>query len=167
MNDLIRASHRSSDWEIERLDHRDVGVAQDIHAVLGLAYAQEAELLQLVNSTEVEQDAEAIMQSELSYSGARQHGSLLGWISLGPDDEPQQYSIAMLVVRPEQQRRGIALALLGEAMQQAGGSSLSVVCACANRPAMALYQQLGFSPYRRGMMGKAAIEVVKLKIHLT
>ena len=167
MNDLIRASHRSSDWEIERLDHRDFGVAQEIHAVLGLAYAQEAELLQLVNSTEVEQDAEAIMQSELSYSGARQHGSLLGWISLGPDDEPQQYSIAMLVVRPEQQRRGIALALLGEAMQQAGGSSLSVVCACANRPAMALYQQLGFSPYRRGMMGKAAIEVVKLKIHLT
>jgi ribosomal protein S18 acetylase RimI-like enzyme len=167
MNDLIRASHRSSDWEIERLDHRDVGVAQEIHAVLDLAYAQEAELLQLVNSTEVEQDAEAIMQSELSYSGARQHGSLLGWISLGPDDEPQQYSIAMLVVRPEQQRRGIALALLGEAMQQAGGSSLSVVCACANRPAMALYQQLGFSPYRRGMMGKAAIEVVKLKIDLT
>ncbi len=167
MNDLIRASHRSSDWEIERLDHRDFGVAQEIHAVLGLADAQEAELLQLVNSTEVEQDAEAIMQSELSYSGARQHGSLLGWISLGPDDEPQQYSIAMLVVRPEQQRRGIALALLGEAMQQAGGSSLSVVCACANRPAMALYQQLGFSPYRRGMMGKAAIEVVKLRIHLT
>ena len=167
MNDLIRASHRSSHWEIERLDHRDVEVAQEIHAVLGLAHAQEAELLQLVNSTEVEPDAEVIMQSELSYSGARQHGSLLGWISLGPDDEPQQFSIAMLVVRPEQQRRGIALALLREAMQQAGGSSLSVVCACANRPAMALYQRLGFSPYRRGMMGKAAIEVVKLRIHLT
>ena len=163
----MRASEEPSHWEIERLDHRDVGVAQEIHAVLALAYAQEAELLQLVNSAAVEQDAEVIMQSELSYSGARQHGSLLGWISLGPDDEPQQFSIAMLVVRPEQQRRGIALALLREAMQQAGGSSLSVVCACANRPAMALYQQLGFSPYRRGMMGKAAIEVVKLKIDLT
>ncbi len=163
----MRASEEPSHWEIERLDHRDVGVAQEIHAVLALAYAQEAELLQLVNAAAVEQDAEVIMQSELSYSGARQHGSLLGWISLGPDDEPQQFSIAMLVVRPEQQRRGIALALLREAMQQAGGSSLSVVCACANRPAMALYQRLGFSPYRRGMMGKAAIEVVKLKIHLT
>ncbi len=163
----MRASEEPSHWEIERLDHRDVGVAQEIHAVLALAYAQEAELLQLVNAAAVEQDAEVIMQSELSYSGARQHGSLLGWISLGPDDEPQQFSIAMLVVRPEQQRRGIALALLREAMQQAGGSSLSVVCACANQPAMALYQRLGFSPYRRGMMGKAAIEVVKLKIHLT
>ena len=163
----MRASEEPSHWEIERLDHRDVGVAQEIHAVLALAYAQEAELLQLVNSAAVEQDAEVIRQSELSYSGARQHGSLLGWISLGPDDEPQQFSIAMLVVRPEQQRRGIALALLREAMQQADGSSLSVVCACANRPAMALYQRLGFSPYRRGMMGKAAIEVVKLKIHLT
>ena len=163
----MRASEEPSHWEIERLDHRDVGVAQQIHAVLALAYAQEAELLQLVNSAAVEQDAEVIRQSELSYSGARQHGSLLGWISLGPDDEPQQFSIAMLVVRPEQQRRGIALALLREAMQQAGGSSLSVVCACANRPAMALYQRLGFSPYRRGMMGKAAIEVVKLKVHLT
>lgn len=163
----MRASEEPSHWAIERLDHRDVGVAQEIHAVLALAYAQEAELLQLVNSAAVEQDAEVIMQSELSYSGARQHGSLLGWISLGPDDEPQQFSIAMLVVRPEQQRRGIALALLREAMQQAGGSSLSVVCACANRPAMALYQRLGFSPYRRGMMGKAAIEVVKLKVHLT
>ena len=134
----MRASEEPSHWEIERLDHRDVGVAQEIHAVLALAYAQEAELLQLVNAAAVEQDAEVIMQSELSYSGARQHGSLLGWISLGPDDEPQQFSIAMLVVRPEQQRRGIALALLREAMQQAGGSSLSVVCACANRPAMAL-----------------------------
>ncbi len=163
----MRASEEPSHWAIERLDHRDVGVAQEIHAVLALAYAQEAELLQLVNSAAVEQDAEVIRQSELSYSGARQHGSLLGWISLGPDDEPQQFSIAMLVVRPEQQRRGIALALLREAMQQAGGSSLSVVCACANRPAMALYQRLGFSPYRRGMMGKAAIEVVKLKVHLT
>lgn len=163
----MRASEEPSHWEIERLDHRDVGVAQEIHAVLALAYAQEAELLQLVNSAAVEQDAEVIRQSELSYSGARQHGSLLGWISLGPDDEPQQFSIAMLVVRPEQQRRGIALALLREAMQQAGGSSLSVVCACANQPAMALYQRLGFSPYRRGMMGKAAIEVVKLKVHLT
>ncbi len=163
----MRASEEPSHWEIERLDHRDVGVAQQIHAVLALAYAQEAELLQLVNSAEVEQDVEAIRQSELSYSGARQHGSLLGWISLGPDDEPQQFSIAMLVVRPEQQRRGIALALLRGAMQQAGGSSLSVVCACANQPAMALYQRLGFSPYRRGMMGKAAIEVVKLKVHLT
>ncbi len=163
----MRASEEPSHWAIERLDHRDVGVAREIHAVLGLAYAQEAELLQLVNSPAVEQDAEVIRQSELSYSGARQHGSLLGWISLGPDDEPQQFSIAMLVVRPEQQRRGIALALLREAMQQAGGSSLSVVCACANQPAMALYQRLGFSPYRRGMMGKAAIEVVKLKVHLT
>ncbi len=163
----MRASEEPSHWAIERLDHRDVGVAQEIHAVLALAYAQEAELLQLVNSAAVEQDAEVIRQSELSYSGARQHGSLLGWISLGPDDEPQQFSIAMLVVRPEQQRRGIALALLREAMQQAGGSSLSVVCACANQPAMALYQRLGFSPYRRGMMGKAAIEVVKLKVHLT
>jgi len=157
----------SSPWAIERLDHRDVGVAQEVHAVLSLAYAQEAELLQLVNSAAVEEDAEAIRQSQLSYSGARLNGSLLGWISLGPDDEPQQVSIAMLVVRPDQQRRGIALALLREAMQQAGGSMLSVVCASANRPAMALYQRLGFSPYRRGAMGKAAIEVVKLRIDLT
>ena len=147
----------------ERLDHRDPKVAERICRLLAMAQAQEAEWLQVANPPAFDQTLQSIQDSARVFIGASRAGVLLGVLAIGPDDEPDQISIAVLVVHPEHQRQGIARALLQYTRSQAADAIFSVVAAASNPAAMALYLGLGFIEYRRGTLGDAAIAVVKLK----
>jgi len=149
--------------QTERLDHKDQAVATSIHRILALAYAQEAQLLQIQNGGEFERTPEEMRESDQVFIGASRGGVLLGLVSLGQDEEPNQICISVLVVHPEHQRQGIARALLVYTLAQSEGAVFSVVAATSNLPAQALYRSLGFVEYRRGTMGANALEVVKLR----
>ena len=55
-------------------------------------------------------------------------------------------------MHPDHQRQGIARRLMRDALQRGAGLMFSVVTGAANRPALALYQGLGFVPYRQGVL---------------
>ena len=148
---------------IEPLAHRELPVAQKIHAVLLLAHAQEARVLQVTDFVPMARTPEDIQASDGYFLGALRGETLLGCLGLGPDDEPGQISIASLVVHPAHQRRGIARALMAEALRRGAGLVLSVATGAKNTPALALYRGLGFVEYRRGTLGPQALEIVKLR----
>ena len=148
---------------IEPLAHHEPAVAQQIHAVLLLAHAQEARLLQVSDFVPMARRPEDIQASGDYFLGALRGDTLLGCLGLGPDDEPGQISIAALVVHPAHQRQGVASALMAEALRRGAGMVLSVATAAKNAPALALYRGLGFVDYRRGTLGPEALEIVKLR----
>lgn len=153
--------------KVEILSHRQPTVAEQIHAVLMLAYAQEAVLLGIKNFPPLEQTASDIQMSDEFFLGSFDNQELLGVVSVRPDDEPGQVNIASLVVHPLHQRKGVARALLSDALQRAEAVTFSVSTAAKNAPALALYHQFGFEAYRWGTLqataGEEALALVKLR----
>lgn len=156
-----------ADPTVTVINHRDPEAAQAIHRVLMLAYAQEAQLLEVKNFPPLQQTVADIQASDEFFLGSFDGHELLGVLSVRPDDEPGQINIASLVVHPAHQRRGVARALLTSASQRAAGAVFSVSTAAKNAPALALYQQFGFEVYRWGTLqrtaGDDALELVKLR----
>ena len=148
---------------IEPIDQRELSVARAIHAVLLLAHAQEARLLQVTDFVPMAQAPEDLQQGDALFLGALRGDDLLACVSLVPDDEPGQIAIGALVVHPAEQRRGLARALVNEALRRCAGRVVSVTTGALNAPALALYRGLGFVEYRRGTLGAEEIIVVKLR----
>ncbi|WP_130429930.1 GNAT family N-acetyltransferase [Rivibacter subsaxonicus] len=148
---------------IEPLDHREPALASRIHAVLMLAYAQEAKLLQVRHFAPLDRTVEDIRSSREFFLGALRDQELLGVVGIGPDDEPGQICIASLVVHPAHQRQGIARALMLEALRRGEGMVFSVSTGAQNAPALALYRELGFVDYRWGTIGAEQLALVKLR----
>ena len=148
---------------IEPLNHQDPAVAAKIHAVLILAYTQEAELLQVRHFAPLDRTPDDIRKSSEYFLGAVEGGQLFGSLSFGPDDEPDQINIGSLVVHPERQRQGIGRSLLAEVFRRGQGLVFSVSTGAKNAPALALYREFGFVVYRNGTIGPEALELVKLR----
>ena len=148
---------------IQPLDHRQHAVAEQIHAVLRLAYAQEAALLQVQHFAPLDTTVDEVQRSAEFHLGAWSGNALVGVVSVGPDDEPDQLCIGMLVVHPSAQRQGIARALLQDVLRRGAGMVFSVATGAANAPALALYGKLGFVAYRHGSMGDEQTALVKLR----
>lgn len=148
---------------ITLLDHRDPLVAQQIHAVLLLAYAQEAELLKVKHFEPLERTSADISSSTDYYLGAFLGQQLVASLSVGPDEEPAQIAITSLVVHPSRQRQGVGRSLVLEAIRRAHGAVLSVSTAADNAPALCLYRSLGFVEYRWGAVGPEHLALVKLR----
>jgi ribosomal protein S18 acetylase RimI-like enzyme len=148
---------------IEPLEHRDLRVARQIHAVLKLAHAQEAQWLGLNEHASGEPTPESIQASGVFYLGAYCGSELAGATSVGPDDEADQICIGSLIVHPQFQRQGLGSALVREALRRGAGMVFSVSVATHNAPALALYRALGFVAYRRGSLGPDDLAMVKLR----
>lgn len=148
---------------IQPLDHRQRAVAEQIQAVMRPAYAQEATLLQVHRFAPLDTTVDDLMRSVEFHLGAWSGEALLGVVSVGPDDEPDQLRIGMLVVHPAAQRQGIARALMQDALLRGAGMVFAVATGSANTPALALYRELGFVVYRHGSMGVEELALVKLR----
>lgn len=146
---------------LQPIDPRDAAVAQRLHDLLVLAHAQEAAQLGLAAT--LDRSVADLAAGDAYTLGAFDEEALVGALALGPDDEPGQIAITLLVVHPAQQRRGIARALVTEALRRGPGMAFSVSAGAANAPALALYAGLGFVPYRRGVIGAAAVPLLKLR----
>ena len=145
------------------LDHRDIAVARQIHAVLMLAYAQEARLLRAEHFAPLDQTPEDVQASNAYFLGAVLDRVVVGALSFEPDEEPGQVLIASLVVHPEHQRRGIARALMVALLRMGEPEVFAVATGANNAPALALYRSLGFEQYRLGTVGPEALPLVKLR----
>lgn len=152
-----------SAYTVLPLDHRDRAVAERIHAVLKLAYAQEAALLGVGQFEPLNTSIEDVQHSRDFHLGAVAGEELLGALSVGPDDEPDQLCIALLVVHPRAQRQGVGRALVTEALQRGAGMVFAVSTAAGNAPALALYRALGFVDHRRGTVGVEQLALIKLR----
>ena len=128
-----------------------------------LAYAQEAQTLQVKNIAQFDGTPEDIRTSRNFYLGALQDNDLVGLLCLGPDDEPQNVNITSLVVHPDHQRRGIGKLLISEALRRGSGMTFSVSTGANNAPALALYGRFGFVAYRHGVIGLEELPLVKLR----
>ncbi len=150
-------------FRIEPLDNRQIGIASELHRVLLLASAQESALLELSSAPPSQRSIEQIQAAGDYFIGAHDDQGLCGWLGLCADDEANQIHIASLVVEPRRQRQGIGRLLVIEALRRANGFVVSVTTPALNAPALALYKGLGFAEYRRGKLGAAELEVLKLR----
>ncbi len=130
---------------------------------MALAYAQEAQLLQIADFPPLARTAADIAADGDLYLGARVGGEIVGVLSLGPDPEAQQRCINTLVVHPGAQRQGTGRRLVEAALAHLPGTPCAVVTAAANAPALALYRAMGFRPYRYGVVGVDDLPMVKLR----
>jgi ribosomal protein S18 acetylase RimI-like enzyme len=149
--------------QIAPLAHTDANIAAEIHAVMALAYAQEAQLLQVRDFPPLAQTVVDIQARQEFVIGLRIKEELLGVVCVGPDDEPQQLCITSLVVHPKAQRQGIARLLMQSVVARDLDAVFTVATAANNAPALALYESLGFVVYRRGVIGPAQMALVKLR----
>jgi ribosomal protein S18 acetylase RimI-like enzyme len=152
-----------SQLAIERIDHRQLVVAQQLHAVQMIAYAQEARLLGAVYFPPLERTVEEVQASAEEYFAALLDGKLVGAASVRPDPEGMGTNIASLVVAPQFQRRGVGTALLGRVLTAHGNNELTVQTGAKNLPALALYARFGFVELRRWSVGREPLELVKLR----
>ena len=148
---------------VQTLDHRERLVAAEIHAVMSLAYVQEAALLGVQHFAPLQRTVQDIQAGAEFYLGVVQDRQLLGLLSVGADDERDQLLICTLVVHPRAQRQGIGRALVRDALRRGEGMVFAVSTGADNGPALALYRAQGFVAYRRGVMGPDAVAVVKLR----
>ena len=128
-----------------------------------LAYAQEAELLEVKDFAPLKRTVQDVQGSGDFHLAALDGNEIVGALCLGPDDEPDQLQISSLVVHPKWQRRGVGRALLAEALRRAAGMTISVSTGTKNTPALTLYREFGFVPYRYGTIGSEALALVKLR----
>jgi ribosomal protein S18 acetylase RimI-like enzyme len=148
---------------VSPIAHRERFIAEGIHAVMSLAYLQEARLLKVTDFPPLTRTVEDIEASEDFFLGAILHQEIVGVLSVGRDDEPHQICISALVVHPKMQRRGVGRLLVQEALARGQGTTFSVATAAKNVPALRLYQEFGFIPYRHGVVGPNSLPLVKLK----
>jgi len=148
---------------VSPIAHREPSVAVRIHAIMALAYLQEARLLQIKDFPPLERTAEDIEASEDFYLGAFLDREIVGVLSVGRDDDPEQLCISALVVHPAMQRLGVGRQLVQHALARVPGATFSVATAAQNAPALALYRGLGFVPYRHGVVGPDRLRLVKLR----
>jgi ribosomal protein S18 acetylase RimI-like enzyme len=148
---------------IEVLAHRERWVAARIELVIALARAQEAQLLQVADFPQPARTASDIATDGDFYLGALRDSDLVGVLSVGPDDEARQLRIQVLAVHPAAQRQGIGRLLVQSALNRLPGAAFAVATPAGNAPALALYQGLGFVPYRSGVIGPNDLPLVKLR----
>jgi ribosomal protein S18 acetylase RimI-like enzyme len=148
---------------VQPLRPADETVARALHAVLLQAHAQEARTLGLDARQWPPRSAAEISRSDDHFIGAFDGAELLGAIGIADDDEPGQLCIPLLVVRPQAQRRGVARGLVRAALACSPGLAVAVSVAALNTPALALYQALGFVPYRQGWLAPQGLAMLKLR----
>lgn len=147
---------------VASIDPHDATLSPELRRLVGLGHALEIAALREAGFRPRERPADAILARVSRCIGAFVTGSLIGLLGLAPDVEEEQTLLSVLVVQPEHQRKGVARALIAEAVRQEGGR-LVVLAASSNVAALSLYHRMGFAPYRTGAVGEDAPVMIKLR----
>ena len=149
---------------IAPLDLGSEDTARGAQELWALAAAQEALWLGLPGPAALPGGAHSLQidgQSVLGLWSDAPTPDLRALLAVTDDDEPDMRCISVLVVHPNQQRRGLARQLLLHLFALHPSQTFTVLCASANAAAQALYRGMGFEPYRRGSLGAQALPVIK------
>jgi len=106
------------------------------------SFAVQAEIMAFPDLPPLHQTAEDLAGSGEEIWLVEQDGTLAGGVGLKDDGDVLE--IARLFVAPEWFRRGIGSALVGRAIDAAGGRAMVVGTGWTNAPALALYARFGF-----------------------
>ncbi len=148
---------------IELVDHTELLIARQLHAVQMVAYAQEAKLLGAVYFPPLERTVEEVRAAAESFVAAFIGNELVGAVSVWPDSEGIGMNVASLVVSPHCQRQGIGAALMASVLVAHGNGEITVQTGVKNLPALSLYARVGFVELRRWFVGREPLELVKLR----
>ena len=152
---------------IERVDHSQLSVARQLHAVQMIAYAQEAKLLGAIYFPPLERTVDEVRATGESFLAAFIGNELVGAVSVWPDPEGIGMNIASLVVCPQFQRQGIGTTLVASVLAEHGNGEVTVQTGSKNLPALSVYARAGFVEFRRWFVGREPLELVKLRRQLT
>ena len=118
--------------------------APKIWQIMQGAYQIEADLIGVDHFYPLTRTAEAISQSPNLFIGHFEAEQLTAVLEIEPIDETAVL-IASLVVHPDHFRKGIGAKLVTHVIEQFGDKEIWVSTAVKNKPAVALYQKLGFT----------------------
>lgn len=127
-------------------------------AVQRAGYAVEARLIGVESLPPQHETLEDLARETIWVA---EQGAVVGGV-LGLEDG-DDLVIARLVVAPERMRRGIGRALARHAIALAGERAIRVGTASANRPALALYESLGFRRVAQRTVGDGLAYVELLR----
>lgn len=130
---------------IQRLDLADAETAEELWAMQHAAYRQEAALIGVPDLPPLRDTVESLRTcGEVFYGYRGDDGVLAGAVSL--EEEPGgRFAICRMMVDPERQRQGIGSRLLEHVLAELPvGREIEVTAEARNRPAIRLYERLGF-----------------------
>lgn len=130
-----------------RLDHTRPDAAAEIHRVMMAAYEVEAGLLGVADFFPLRRTVAQILSAESLFFGAFSDGRLAAAAEIEAEADP--VNIASLVVAPDHFRKGLATTLLRSILSLYQDRNLTVSTGVLNRPALLLYEKLGFRERRR------------------
>jgi ribosomal protein S18 acetylase RimI-like enzyme len=141
------------------LDHRTQAVAEQIVEVQRAGYRVEAELTGYDGMPGLTQDTEDVMALGITILGAvddQQDGRLVG--ILGYRRHGDLVDVDRLAVAPDQFRRGIGGALLGELEhREVDARRIEVMTSSGNTPATSLYLRAGYVIVNRDDSGRVPV----------
>ncbi|MET7746432.1 GNAT family N-acetyltransferase [Streptomyces sp. NPDC005385] len=132
---------------ISELDVADPRTAAAVRDVGRRAYAVEAELIGFAGIPALAETVEEMQAQPLNWLGmVTSQGRIAAFIAWRPLEREDGVDIDRLCVDPEFFRRGVARTLLGHLVNglSPGGTAL-VSTGADNRPAISLYERLGFA----------------------
>jgi len=132
---------------IELLDHNSGTVADEIYTVFQRSYAVEAGLVGVEDFPPLRRSAANIRTSKSQFLGERVDAKLAAAVEFLQDGD--DLSIDSLVVHPDYFRRGLASRLLQALLANETWKCADVETAAANKPALLLYEKLGFTESKR------------------
>jgi GNAT superfamily N-acetyltransferase len=135
------------DAEIIRLAHTRSDLAAEIHRVMMAAYEVEAGLLGVSDFFPLRRTVEYILAAKSLFFGAFSENRLAAVAEIEAGVDP--VNIASLVVAPDHFRKGLATFLLQFVLTLYQDHDLTVSTGVLNRPALLLYEKLGFREHRR------------------
>lgn len=127
---------------IEKLNNKNITIAQKMQTVFHASYAIEAKLLQAVNFPPLQRQIPDYMNTETEFFGFWKDKELAAVVELLLD--PKQVHIQSLVVDPNYFRQGIGRKLVQFVFDSFSSELYMVETGLANQPAIALYESFGF-----------------------
>lgn len=130
--------------QIKQLDVQNEWVAKRVLQVQRLAYQVEAELIGFDGIPYLRDTEQTLADTPEIFYGVEEKGELLGVI--GFEEYEKHLDICRLVVHPYHFRKGIGRQLIEIVLENHGiGKQVMVHTSNKNRPAIQLYEKLGFS----------------------
>lgn len=131
------------------LDHRERGVAREIHRLLQRAYSEEALLIGADVFPPLDRTVDDILESDTRFVGCRRAGHLVAVCEVCTGDK--KLNIDSIAVDPEHFRRGYGKRILEYVLASHPDDDVSVTTADRNYPAVALFKACGFGESSRRM----------------
>lgn len=144
---------------MELLDHTDTSVAKKILDLCLASYAVEAQLIGCEDFPPLRTTQSQLQHSGGQFFGVFQASELLGVVHI--EHQATHTDVHRLVVSPTSFRQGVGRRLMLEVQKQA--SALRLSTAKLNKPAINLYEKLGFTVVNTWQDQATNIELVAMR----